>query len=277
MRRSTMHLNPRICFLTFAHLVGGILRCGLVAILPRTPFILKDLPVVTLLAIFLSQSYLLGLWTAFSDAAIWSRLLMLGLGTVYLEGLIALVAGLHGLQLAAATSSLATAGAHHAARQWGRELRRITEPTSRTAPVSYQIKIQGLMILTFVLAMLFASARGLRKMGHSNLILTVVFSLCNVVLGLAAAWTCLGFAQPIKRLPVVFLLSPALGTFYWYSVRSPGLEVYWNINVCLLIQSTVTFGSLLVVRSCGFRLVRQAPSDMKSSSEPSVAKDGVST
>ena len=44
----------------------------------------------------------------------------------------------------------------------------------------------------------------------------------------------------------------------------PSLDVYWNINVCLLMQATVTFVSLLVLRSGGFRLIIQAPSDLDS-------------
>ena len=39
MTRLITQLNPRICFLTFAHLVGNLLCCGLVAVMPRTPFI----------------------------------------------------------------------------------------------------------------------------------------------------------------------------------------------------------------------------------------------
>jgi hypothetical protein len=56
----------------------------------------------------------------------------------------------------------------------------------------------------------------------------------------------------------VFLLSPTLGTSFWFGVNSPSLEDYLKINVCLLLQAAVTYGSLLVVRSCGFRLTRTA-------------------
>jgi hypothetical protein len=92
------------------------------------------LPLVTFLAIMLSQAYLLGLWTAFSDAALWSRVLVLGIGTVYLEGLIGLVAGYEGVQLLAATTSLSAVGVLFTARRWGREHRKVTEPTGLQAP-----------------------------------------------------------------------------------------------------------------------------------------------
>ena len=164
------------------------------------------MPEVTLLGVFLSQAYLLGLWMAFSETGLWSRLLVLGMGAVYMEVLIAVV-GDRTVNGAAATTSLVTAGMFLAARQWGRQLRRIMEPDWHEAARSYQIKIQELMILTFVLALLFAGARGMREMGHQNLILTAIFSLCNVGVDIAAVWAALGLAQPIKRLPVVFLLS----------------------------------------------------------------------
>ena len=256
-----MRSNPRIRLLWIAHLVVGILCCGLYAGMPRTPPLLDDLPLVTLLAIVLSQAYLLGLWMAFSRAALWRRLLGLGMGTVYLEGLIDLVTVHQFLQWPATTVSLGTGGVLLTARRWGMELRRITEPSSRAAPEPWQIKIRGLMIWTVVLALLFAGARGMREANPPDLILKVVFGLCHVALGVAAAWAALGLAPPIKRLPVVLLLSPAFGTLFWYDVHSPGLEDYLTINICLLTQAAVTFGSLLVLRSCGFRLIAQAPSD----------------
>jgi hypothetical protein len=257
-----MRLNPRIRSLWIAHLVASVLCCGLFAILPRTPSLtpslMDDLALVTLLAILLSQAFLLGLWMAYSNAALWRRLLGLGIGTVYLESLLTLVAGQEGVQWAATTVSLGTAGVFFAARRRGMELRRITESASHATPEPWQITIRGLMILTLVLALLFAGARGLREMNHPNLIETVVFGLCSVALGLAAARAALGLIPPIKRLPVVLLLSPALGTWCWYGVSSLGLDVYWKFNLCLLMQAGVTFGSLLVIRSCGFRLTTTA-------------------
>ena len=120
----------------------------------------------------------------------------LGVGAVYLEGLVALVDRSEGIQLAAASTSLAAAGVLLAARRWGIELRKITESASRLASKSYQIKIKELMVLTFVLALLFAGARGLRETVTSNLIPMVAFSLCNMVLGVGAAWAALGSLSP---------------------------------------------------------------------------------
>jgi hypothetical protein len=260
-----MRLNSRVRSLWIAHLVVGILCCGLYASMPRTPSLLNDLPLVTLVAIVLSQACLLGLWAAFSNAALWSRLFGLGLGTVYLQGLIGLVSPVEVLQWAAPTVSLGTAGVLLTSRGRGRELRRFTESPSRAAPEPWQFKIRGLMICTLVLALLFAGARGLREMNNPDLILTVVFGSYHVALGLAAAWAALGLAPPIKRLPVVLLLCPTLGTLFWYDVHSPGPDDYLTINLCLLMQAAVSFGSLLVVRFCGFRVIGPDPSGLESS------------
>jgi hypothetical protein len=119
------------------------------------------------------------------------------------------------------------------------------------------------MILTLVLAVLFAGAKGMREMEPTFRIRAVVFGLLNVVLGLAAAWAALGLAPPIKRLLGVLLLCPTFETLFWYGMGSPGWDTYWNINVCMLLQVAITFGSLLVVRSCGFRIV-QAQSELES-------------
>ena len=122
------------------------------------------------------------------------------------------------------------------------------------------------MILTIILALLFAGARGLRERASSDFLWTVVFSLNNVALGVAAAWAALGLGQPIRRCPVVLLLSAALGALFWYSVLPPIAHVYWNITIYLIMQAAITFGSLLAVRSCGFRLVRQTSAERESGS-----------
>jgi hypothetical protein len=54
-------------------------------------------------------------------------------------------------------------------------------------------------------------------MDHPNTIQWVVFGLCNVALGLAATGAGLGITPPIKRLPVVLLLSLTLGTLIFLS------------------------------------------------------------
>src|SRR4051812_25953360 len=97
VKRATMRLNSRIGSLLLAHLLGGAFCCWLAAIMPLRP--------VTPLAITLSQAFLLGLWTAFSHAALWSRFLVLGMGTVYLVAMIGFVAGFQGGALAATTVS----------------------------------------------------------------------------------------------------------------------------------------------------------------------------
>jgi hypothetical protein len=253
-----MRLNPRIRSLWIAHLVAGIFDCGLFAIMPRTPSHLDEWPLVLFLGILLSQAYLLGLWAAFSNAALWRRLLGLGIGTVYLEGLIDSVTVDQVLHWAATTVSLGTAGVLLTARGRGRELRRVMEAPSRAVPEPWQFKMRGLMIGTVVLALLFAGARDLREMDHPNTIQWVVFGSYNVALGVAATVAALGLIPPIKRLPAVFLLSPTLGTLFWYGMDSPSPEDYLKSNLCLLTQAAVTFGSLLVVRSCGFRLTTTA-------------------
>src|SRR5215475_617194 len=140
-----MRMNPRIGFLWIAHLVVGIFYGGLFAVMPRTPPLLDVWPLVTLLAIVLSQADLLGLWAAFSHAALWRRLLGLGLGTVYLEGLIDSVTVDQVLQWAATMVSLGTSGVLLTARGRGRELRRVLEPPGRAVPEPWQFKIRGLM------------------------------------------------------------------------------------------------------------------------------------
>jgi hypothetical protein len=55
---------------------------------------------------------------------------------------------------------------------------------------------------------------------------------------------------------VVFVLSPVLGAFFAFAAQAHQAGWVYVILIMLLFPATL-LGSLLVVRSCGHRLVRQ--------------------
>jgi hypothetical protein len=256
--------RSRIKLLVIASVVAVILCSGWSAVVtPRGVPFTSYLPVVTMLALVLSQAYFLGFWTALSEASPGTRLVWLGLGTLALEGLFALAAGNEGERLVATTVSIGTAGALVAARGGGVRLHRFAGPMPPPPPTStpqgLRVSIRTLMVVTLVVALLTAGARSLREltplMPLYQVLLMAVFGLCSVALDLTASWAVLGSARPWNRGPILVLLTPILGTYFWYCVGSPPIDIYWNITVCLSIQTILVFGSLLVLRSCGFRFV----------------------
>lgn len=96
----------------------------------------------------------------------------------------------------------------------------------------------------------------------------VVWSLCFVVVGLVALWAVLGAARPLRRVPALFALSPVLGALFAYAVHTDEAGRFYIILIMLLYPAAL-LGSLLVVRSCGCRLMRREVSLFKPPDERS--------
>ncbi len=81
--------------------------------------------------------------------------------------------------------------------------------------------------------------------------------MCFVTAGLVALWAALGDARPLWRGPVVFVLAPVLGIFFAVAAGADTAGCFY-ITLAMLLYAALLFRSLLVVRSRGYRLVRQA-------------------
>jgi len=95
----------------------------------------------------------------------------------------------------------------------------------------------------------------LKELPGPSLLRNSVFGLCFTAVGLAAVWAALADARPRWRGPVVFGLAAILGVFF--AVAANAQTAGWvYILLSMLLDSAALLGSLLVVRSCGYRLVR---------------------
>jgi hypothetical protein len=91
------------------------------------------------------------------------------------------------------------------------------------------------------------------------ILLMTVWAMCFVALGLAALWAALGKVRPLGRGTVVLVLSPLLGAFFAFGAGAPP-QGWAYIILTMLLYAALLLGSLLVVRSCGYRLVRGSTS-----------------
>ena len=141
-------------------------------------------------------------------------------------------------------------------RWLGVSFRRQDDPGQSARPESegLQFSIRGLMIFTAAVAVICAVARALE--GYRNPILFIaVWAVCFVAVGLVSLWAVLGEARPVQRVPVAFVLSPVLGAFFAFAAGvHPTGWIY--VLLIMLLYPAALLGSLLVVRSCGYRLVR---------------------
>jgi hypothetical protein len=258
--RSPLLDDRRIRLLVGIHVLGGLLAGWYAVIGGRFPFVLKGLHLVPHLALNPGQACLLGTWAAFSGAPRWVRLAGLVVGAFALESL--LVAGESNALTGLAT--LASVGASLpllAARRRGARLLWLPRPPDPPASPGLRTTIRGLMLFTLVIALLIAGAQGMREtFGRGpSLFLVMIWSLCFVAVGLAAVWAALGLSRTLQRSLVVLALSSALGVLFSFGINE-GWDSYFSMIIIMDLQAVIVLGSLLVVRSCGYRLVRRTVS-----------------
>jgi hypothetical protein len=222
----------------------------------RTPSGLPHLPIVPLFALTFCQVILLSFWAVFSPTTRWKRLGGLVGGVACLEALFDLSLGVE-FYLMPSVASVITAGSLLFVRGMGIRLESLTDPVHLPLPESEGLRfsICGLMMIIAVIALLSAGVRNLRGTG---LILTVIWSVCFVAVGLVALRAALGSSRLIQWRVVLMVLSPALGALLAYAAGAHRAGVFYIIAIMLLYPA-VLLGSLLVVRSCGYRLVRRSP------------------
>lgn len=244
---------------------------GLASILP--PFGLRDLFLVPLFASILSQAVLLALWGASSKLSPWGRMAGLVAGAVYLESLFPAPMRREFFGISTVTVTVTTATLL-VVRALGVRLNRRDESGEppRGEAEGLRFSIRGLMLFTAAVALLSAGARALREAPHRIVLLITVWALCFVAVGVVALWAALGNARPIRRGPVVLALSPILGVFFAFAAGAHRAGWFYII-LTMLLYPALLLGSLLVVRSCSYRLVRRATPF----SEPSDGGDGPSS
>lgn len=113
------------------------------------------------------------------------------------------------------------------------------------------------MLFALAVAIVITAAKELREIDERLpvLFLVTIWALCFVVTDLAALWATLGISSPVPRSIAVILMSVALGWFFSYTLGE-AWEAYFYIMSIMFMESLCLIGSLLVVRSCGYRLVR---------------------
>jgi hypothetical protein len=253
-----MTSDRRLLSLALALLALGGVAAVAAPIEIRTASGLVHILIVPLLALALCQAFLVALWGTAATAAPWLRFAGLVAGAVYLDALLPPdlrheTLGMSTLTIVVTTATLLVV------RTRGVRLRRPAGPVQPARPEAEGLRfsIRGLMLFTAGVALLSAGARALQESPRRMLLLIVVWSLCFVAVGMVGLWAALGNARPLRRGPVVLALSPVLGAFFAYAAGAHQAGCVYIILIMLLYPAAL-LGSLLVVRSCGYRLGRVA-------------------
>jgi hypothetical protein len=260
-----MTVNRRLLGLAVGHLVLGIIGRLLVSIeLPRFFDLVYIVFVPLYYGLAFCQALLLSLWGAASSVSPPVRVAGLIAGVVYVEALFLSVEPV-APELSAITVMIATA-ALLVVRVLGVRLIRFdgrSQPTP-SGTEGFRFSIRALLLVTAAVALLSAGARALQQAPGVSALRTVCWAMCVVAVGLVALWAALGLGRPLWRGPVVFALSLVVGAFLASATEPQGAVVGWVISVLImLLYSTLLLGSLLIVRSCGYRFVRRVASSSK--------------
>jgi hypothetical protein len=147
------------------------------------------------------------------------------------------------------------------------------------SPISqrFQFSIRHLLSITVVVAVVLAIGRGVRAFTdtESNVFVVSIAILVSwiIMVELASLWAALGIGQPMRRLAVVipaaFVVGP-ISVYYRTNVIPVPVDwkMYANESALFGLQAIITACSLLVIRSCGYRLVRGDRNEAESSPTP---------
>jgi hypothetical protein len=250
--------DRRLLVLAVGHFTLGVIARLLAPLELPSPFGLEHILVVPLFASALCQAFLLALWSTTSRISRWWRMAGLVAGAVYLEALFPSdlrreFFGINAITITVTTVTLLVL------RALGVKLIRNhdTGQPARTGTEGLRFSIRVLMLFTAVVGILSAGARALHGSPQDFVLLMVVWALCFVSVGLVTLWAALGNARPLGRGAVALVLSPILGAFFAFAANAP-TPGWAYIVLIMLLYPLLLLGSLLVVRSRGYGIVRSA-------------------
>jgi len=152
---------------------------------------------------------------------------------------------------------------------WGlrhsrRRLRHSQPASSATSSEGFQFTIRQLFVVTAIAAVVLAVGRTLGRFrvtgdGSQEAFFFAVTGPYFILVELATTWAALGIGRPLPRLlivlPTAFIVG-AIPPFYLKGQMHVDWEDYSSWSMFVGIEATIIAASLLVARSCGWRLVR---------------------
>jgi hypothetical protein len=240
----------RIIRLVGVHVLLGLLVGSITAAAGPGP----DLLTASFLGLVFSQTGLFGIWGGSGTNRWWIRLFGTLVGVAYLGLLFAICIDPPASEIVwlVPFATLIVLVPLLLARCFGLRTRHDSDQV--TPATEMQFSIRHMMILTLVVACLLALAKWQQRyLDLDNWPLLAVIASPFATVGLVAVWAVLGAKRLLIGVPI--LLAVAVGAGYGLEklVGGPGPEF---IPATLTEALSLTV-SLLVVRSCGYRLRRR--------------------
>ncbi len=257
----------KIGLLLAGHIVAGLLLLWNLHDLPYTAAVFRHL-VIALRALVYAEAGLLGIWGALGTTRISWRIPVVVATTAYL--CVVFITALRFWWALPVTVSLEIALPTVVVLlvlsrlRYGRRGLRLAQSVflSPTAAV-FQFTIRHLLMTTAAVAVGLAVGRGLRALtitewAYQWLGLALQIS-CVSLIELTTLWAALGTGRPTPRLAMVVPTAFVVGATIVYCQDRMGIFNWWifiSWSASTGLQAIITAASLLVMRSCGWRLVR---------------------
>lgn len=227
--------------------------------------------VLLFIATGFSQCALLAMWATIAHISRGTRALGVACGVLYLWVLVVLSVGppprdletwMIGLALVACPLSL-LAATLIVARKWRRGFDVVRVHGTAHDPNALQFSLQHILTLVFAVGVVLTVGRLIRAMQVNGWIGTAIVCLvlaaCVVETSLAALWASLSSGRNAVRLVVAVGLAVLTGLIPPFYFEMEERDYYFVPSTAVASQ-VLTIATLLVVRSCGFRLVQRQSS-----------------
>jgi hypothetical protein len=270
-------VSRRLRWLIAAHVVLGAIPVLSVFVPPDVRF----LPVLwALWSVLLAQLMLLAFWAAMGGNRGIGRLLGALGGCAYVAVWPVLVSILSPYSAEASAGEwilgyltmllldtgmvLLLAGGCLIMRRWFVELHRLPQPTDNAGPPCFRYSILHLLVVTSVVAVVLGLMRSARQddslatqwYSLASYALPIVVFLVNLVCAMRAT---LEPGRIRLKVSLVFVVAILLGIAQAFADRND--KVAWWLFPCFVLvmalPTAIVVASLLVVRSCGYRLIPQ--------------------
>jgi hypothetical protein len=154
------------------------------------------------------------------------------------------------------------------ALMYGRRKLRLAHLAASPATVEgFHFSLSHLFLATTVVAVVLAIGRGAMSLAAANfagnglatMFVVAVTVPSLIIVELATVWGALGIGRPTLRLAIVLPTAFVLGLvppFFQQTIMGSDWERFLGWSLVCGLQAIITAASLLVVRSCGWRLVR---------------------
>jgi hypothetical protein len=205
-------------------------------------------------ALFFAQLTLLGFATALSPVAVGRRVLGWLLGVGYLAVVLRWnTAVLPPFVLASVVYVVLFA----VLRQRQVELRQC-DGIDLTVRGGSQYSMRHLMLSILGVALLLGLCVALRNSTHFQTFLIPTWASFAIPVALATSWAALGSSRPFRRGLIAVLIALGFSPLFAYTAGGGPPVFYYLCATVFGLEALMLLGSLMVLRSCGFRLLMQA-------------------